>query len=1037
MQNNDLPEIPQRGPAAGPLPAGPAPRLLTRTGRFLLSVIDLPFRFIFGPDVFVSYSRRDSRKYAPNLTLALQKRMPKLSVYLDRWIAPPSGKLPLSLRLQLRWSSILVVVCTEKAVRSDFVKDEVAKFARLGRKVVTVDVDGAYSAVRGEMPWLEVSGADPEEETRKAVESGTPSDNVIERILKCVEFTTQARRLRRAIVGTLVFVGLSVGGTALYSNFVINTADAKAALAESRAAEASKKADAAEAKAASAEQRESAAIQREAVAKKAEEAAVVKQNVAEGRAREASLKAATAEGLRVVAETKAAEARVEAEKQQGIAVARRLAAESNLAENPHLEEIEKKTLLNVESMLRSPSAVAYRNLIEAIKMIPRPHETVSHDGEVNALTFSPDGALMAAAAENALWLRKAGGLQNSGKLGEPLKIQHPGRIVRVEFSSDGKYLATLSRDAGVRIWRLDGMQELPSIPLKSGRAIAFSRDGRHLAIGGSAINSETAELKKTASVWELGPSAREVAAVETKGTVIDVTFDAEGKLFTTLSEENEDSPVINFWHTSGGMQRKPVAISVVSKSGALRGGFTPSGKQVAVVHQDDRQGATVLNAKDGKKLFDEGQLELVQFSPDGRFLVTATADDESDHRRTSIWDITGERLQELRHINYRSIIREGAFSRDGKYLALVSQLDSVQVWDTVAGRVVAFIKLKQRRPQIAFTADGRFLALSAGSDVTLWPIAADWKSSETEHAGEASALSPDGKTIAVAHGTTVQLINATDGSKVSSLDTPCDVGAVAFDWKGERVATAGLRCGVWVWDLGGGKPGTPIQPKGPSDWIGVDDLAFSRDGRFLAAIDDQAHVVEIADPSNHTLFPATDQVLSVAFSADGERLVTAYQNGLDIWQRRAPNLKPKHLTYHLLKSDSNEPVVSFGEDGYLTVADDYEAHIWDVTAEPTEIGMIELQDVSSSAVYHSMLSPGGAFVASMHFNRIARPVTGITAVWHLQPSAVLANTCTRLSRPLSQQEWEKALGKETYRQTCGADRTTNSFESLQILSLLR
>ena len=137
-------------------------RLVTQTVQMLRAIIDVPFRFIFGRDVFISYSRRDARKYVPNLVRALQERMPKLSIYLDRWIAPPAGKLPVSLRLQLRWSSILVVVCTKNAMGSEFVKDEVVTFARLGRKVVLVDVDGAYSAVRGEMPWIEVSGADPE-----------------------------------------------------------------------------------------------------------------------------------------------------------------------------------------------------------------------------------------------------------------------------------------------------------------------------------------------------------------------------------------------------------------------------------------------------------------------------------------------------------------------------------------------------------------------------------------------------------------------------------------------------------------------------------------------------------------------------------------------------------------------------------------------------------------------------------------------------------------------------------------------------------
>src|SRR5262249_40094153 len=156
---------------------------LRHVGQLFLRIIEIPVRYVFGRDLFISYSRRDARKYAPNLTLVLQNRMPKLSVYLDRWVAPPSGRLPLSLRLHLRWSSILVVVCTENAVTSNFVKDEVRRYATLGRKVITVDVDGLYESVRGQAPWVRVGGADPEPENGEAIASGVPSENVVERIL--------------------------------------------------------------------------------------------------------------------------------------------------------------------------------------------------------------------------------------------------------------------------------------------------------------------------------------------------------------------------------------------------------------------------------------------------------------------------------------------------------------------------------------------------------------------------------------------------------------------------------------------------------------------------------------------------------------------------------------------------------------------------------------------------------------------------------------------------------------------------------------
>jgi WD40 repeat protein len=978
---------------------------------------------VFGRDLFISYSRRDARRYAPGLALALQKRMPKLSVYLDRWVAPPSGRLPLSLRLQLRWSSILVVVCTENAIGSPFVKDEVARFARLRRKVVTVDVDGRYEAVRGQEPWLGVSGADPEGESGEAVARGEPSENVVERILKSVEFTTQDRRLRRAVWGTLAFVALSVGGTAVYSVETVRAADAKAADAEARAAAAGDRARAAGEKAAAAEGRAEDAERREAEAKRLEEAAVRAQGLAEAKEREASRKAATAEGLRAAAEEKAGRARAEAQRQQTVALARRLATESNPAEDPQLEQTEKKVLLAVEAMRRSPSAGAYRNLVEGIKTMPRPRETVSHDGKVDALTFSPDGRYMATAVGDVLWLRGAGGLARGRGLGDPQKIRHAGPISRLGFSPDGKYLATLARGAGVRVWQTEGMRELPPVPLKGALAFAFSSDGRLIAVAGAGDDPAASGPQKTAVVWELGAAPREVASAETKGAVLDVSFSPDGGVFTTLeNDDDRGQAAFNFWDAGGGAQRVPAGAPLAAEGGALRGGFSPNGKYLAVVSQDDRKVAHVWKVRDHGQALRSNQLEFIQFSPDGRFLVTASADDESDRRRTRIWDVSGEEFKELRHINYRSIIREGTFSRDGSRLALVSlERENVQVWDPLVGRVLAYIKLKERRPEVAFTADGKFLALSAGADVTLWPLDGDWKSSEAAHpSGDATALNPGGRLIAVAEGPTVRLFDAKDGRPVSSFETRCDVDAVAFDWEGGRLATAGVECGVWVWRLGGSKEGTPVPARGNHRWTVVRGLAFSRDGRFLAVADGRAYVVEIADPSNSARFGSED-VLSVTFSADGRRIATAYNDGLDIWDWRAPGRRPKHLDYRLLNSDSNEPVVSFGEDGYLFVADDYAAHVWDVSGEPLEIGALDLQDESTSAEYVSALSPGGAFVATTLLNITPKPEGGpeaVTSVWQLQPAAVMANACGRLSRSLTKPEWEKEFGKESYRETC-------------------
>lgn len=231
--------------------------LLRIIANFLLRIIEIPPRYIFGRDIFISYSRHEARKYAPHLAIVVQKRFQeeqkkKLSFYLDRWIAPGTGQLPLSLRMHLRWSNMLVVICTPRAVASNFVKDEVRRFGKLRRKVLVIDVDDTFESVRGQEPWADVGGADPESEISTAIAQGKPSDEVVSRILKMQEFTTQDRRLHRAVWGTLAFVTLSIGAAAFsfFSLFITKAqaaeAEAIAIVAEVRAQTASSNADEAE-----------------------------------------------------------------------------------------------------------------------------------------------------------------------------------------------------------------------------------------------------------------------------------------------------------------------------------------------------------------------------------------------------------------------------------------------------------------------------------------------------------------------------------------------------------------------------------------------------------------------------------------------------------------------------------------------------------------------------------------------------------------------------------------------------------------------
>ena len=167
---------------------------------YLRRVLEAPLSYVFGRDVFVSYSRRDAAAYAPALVLRLKDESPKLSFYLDQWSAPPGRRLPRALRRHVRWSRLLVVIITDGALCSGAVHQEIALYPTSRRNVVPVLVGEASTEIPWtEEPWCRIHGVQPEIETVEALRAASPNAHVISRITQSISFVTQDRRLKRAV----------------------------------------------------------------------------------------------------------------------------------------------------------------------------------------------------------------------------------------------------------------------------------------------------------------------------------------------------------------------------------------------------------------------------------------------------------------------------------------------------------------------------------------------------------------------------------------------------------------------------------------------------------------------------------------------------------------------------------------------------------------------------------------------------------------------------------------------------------------------
>lgn len=154
-------------------------------------------RFIFGIDIFISYSRKDTAVYAERLAIILQEN--KFKCYLDKWGTQPGQDLSFSLKRILRHSSLFVVLGSDKAGESNSVYKEVEEFRKANRTIVPID----FGNIRNAKWYSILQGLALTEEDIIRLSTGEPSDLVIKRITNSYTYQRQSQRLRRVTIGTV------------------------------------------------------------------------------------------------------------------------------------------------------------------------------------------------------------------------------------------------------------------------------------------------------------------------------------------------------------------------------------------------------------------------------------------------------------------------------------------------------------------------------------------------------------------------------------------------------------------------------------------------------------------------------------------------------------------------------------------------------------------------------------------------------------------------------------------------------------------
>lgn len=433
-----------------------------------------------------------------------------------------------------------------------------------------------------------------------------------------------------------------------------------------------------------------------------------------------------------------------------------------------------------------------------------------HTSNVNALAVSPDGKLLVSGSGDINDKRDLGTFTQGGvvggaedntvriwsvQTGQQLQVLrgHDLPVGAVAFSNDGRSLTSVSGDA-VKVWDVAAGTELRSQKTKygsTGMEKLNSMPSFSLFGGGDKQQKQEAQRLKNFKL-----SASKIA-VSSNGQVAAV---------------GQPDKAVKIYDAQSGRELRELPFKAVPEAENSSLAFSPDARVVAFAKTSET--VSVQEAATGRELYSVNtglskSPQRVQFSADGRFLVTATDNDAGAAMK--LWDAaTGQLIRELRTSGDTLMgARVINFNRDGSLIAAVAAgAKAIRIIESATGH------------------ESRILQTGTTDQVTL-----------AEQAAFIKAIDP--KTMATLQKrditTPEEIIEAVEAMGTISSEKLQAGGAVSFSPDGRFLISSHVllkNLATEVWDTAAG---TLVRGSGDASLRDRGKPFFSPDGRFRAA----------------------------------------------------------------------------------------------------------------------------------------------------------------------------------------------------------
>ena len=556
---------------------------------------------------------------------------------------------------------------------------------------------------------------------------------------------------------------------------------------------------------------------------------------------------------------------------------------------------------------------------------------------------------------------------------------HTDAVQTVTVSTDGKRIASASRDGKIKFWNASSGTELTTIQGNDGPipSVNFSPDGKRMVSG--ARNG-------TLKVWDT-VDGKELMTLSGHEGAAGAFFSSDGKKIISASRDG----TIKVWNAKSGNQIMTWRTYTESLTDF---DISPYGNRIVSASTDNKiklwdvTTGTELMTLDGQGI----RIVSVAFSPDAKRIVSGNAD-----TTIKIWDVeTGTELMTLR--GNESRVFDVTWSPDGRQIISAGQNGIVRIWDATTGAVsnilygheahvmrIAFNPVTEQI--ISGSRDGTIKVwdmpvdhrlLQASGDTTLFCFSNDWQHVVSgDRVGRIKVWDRlTGTELLTLHGTEGDMISdvrfSPDGSRIFSsqirkgtiwdtstgaeiMSFPGNAGYVyaTFSPNGRYIAS----CVTEYWDVG--KDDNTIKLRDAESGreivslkgheAEISGMVFSPDSKRLASCD-LAEVIRIWDVETGKEIMTLKHdggTFSIAFSPDGMHIASGgsdADNTIKLWDAEsgAKIMELKGHSYGIEK-------LIFSPDGKRLISDsrDDTVKLWDVS---TGTEVLNLQAIDLLAI---------------------------------------------------------------------------------------